>query len=167
MDFHFLTTDNGEIPSVTIDGKPLALISLTYSWLTSTDNAEDGANVCVADGYFEGEVVPRRFVFNILGHFAREEPYIKSDGRVFEVCVDPGMSDETEVWQETAFLDIKVGSIIRIRDNGKYYTDQHGNNLCVVNDISENLAGIIGCDPLPDKNAKDAKNEFLSCNEVK
>ena len=151
MDFHFLITDDGKIPSVIIDGRHLALISLTYSWHTKTDKVADGANVCVADGCFDGELVPRRFVFDILGKWAREEPYIDKSGRVFEVCVEPGTSSETEVWKETAFLDIKVGNIIRILENGEYYTDQKGDNLWVVNNIAQNLAGIIDCDPLPAK----------------
>ena len=148
MKINFELKDDGSIPIVTVDGQQLSVISLTYAWRTITDKISDGANICIVDGFLNGGTLPRRFLFNILEGITKEEPYINEMERVFEVCVDPGVSSETEVWQKTPFKDLKNGQLIRIIDNGQYYKDLNGNALWVIVDTTEILQGKINIEPV-------------------
>ena len=148
MKINFELKDDGSIPIVTVDGQQLSVISLTYAWRTITDKISDGANICIVDGFLNGGTLPRRFLFNILEGTAKEEPYINESERVFEVCVDPGVSSETEVWQKTPFKDLKNGQLVRIIDNGQYYKDLNGNALWVIVDTTEILQGKINIEPV-------------------
>lgn len=147
MKIEFVLHDNGTIPLVFIDHTPLAVESLTYAFHTKTDKIYEGANICIIDGYLNGETLPRRFLFDILKGEAKEESYINDTERVFEVCVDPGISSETEVWKKTAFKDLKDGNLIRILDAGQYYKDLNGNALWVVIDTKGILQGTINVEP--------------------
>lgn len=148
MKINFELKDDGSIPIVYIDGQRLRIVSLTYAWHTITDETSDGANICIIDGFLNGEITPRRFLFDILKGEAKEEPYINEMERVFEVCVDPGVSSETEVWQKTPFKDLKNGQLVRIIDNGQYYKDLNGNALWVIVDTTEILQGKISIEPV-------------------
>lgn len=148
MKINFELKDDGSIPIVTVDGQQLSVISLTYAWHTITDETSDGANICIIDGFLNGEITPRRFLFDILKGEAKEEPYINEAERVFEVCVDPGVSSETEVWQKTPFKDLKNGQLVHIIDNGQYYKDLNGNALWVIVDTTEILQGKINIEPV-------------------
>jgi len=147
MKINFEIKDDGSLPIVYIDGQQLSVVSLTYAWHT-TDKVSDGANICIIDGFLNGEITPRRFLFDILKGEAKEEPYINEAERVFEVCVDPGVSSETEVWQKTPFKDLKNGQLVRIIDNGQYYKDLNGNALWVIVDTTEILQGKINIEPV-------------------
>ena len=147
MKINFELKDDGSIPIVTVDGQQLSVISLTYAWRTITDKISDGANICIVDGFLNGGTLPRRFLFNILEGITKEEPYINEMERVFEVCVDPGVSSETEVWQKTPFKDLKNGQLVRIIDNGQYYKDLNGNALWVVIDTKGVMQGTINVEP--------------------
>lgn len=149
MKINFELKDDGSIPIVTVDGQQLNVISLTYAWHTITDKISDGANICIADGFLNGEVLPRRFLFNILEGTTKEEPYINEMERVFEVCVDPGDFEETEVWVKTPFKDLKAGNLVRIIDAGVYYKDLSGNMLWVVVNVDKILEGRIDVEPVP------------------
>jgi len=147
MKVEFVLHDNGTIPLVFIDHQQLAVESLTYAFHTKTDKVYEGANICIIDGYLNGETLPRRFLFDILKGEAKEESYINDTERVFEVCVDPGVSAETEVWQKTAFKDLKDGNLVRILDAGQYYKDLNGNALWVVIDTKGVMQGTINVEP--------------------
>ena len=147
MKIKFELKDDGSIPIVTVDGQKLSIVSLTYAWHTITDKISDGANICVVDGFLNGETLPRRFLFNILEGTAKEEPYINESERVFEVCVDPGDSEETEVWVKTPFKDLQTGNLVRIIDAGQYYKDLNGNALWVVIDTKGIMQGTINVEP--------------------
>lgn len=148
MKINFELKDDGSIPIVYIDGQRLSIVSLTYAWHTITAETSDGANICIIDGFLNGEITPRRFLFNILEGTAKEEPYINETERVFEVCIDPGVSSETEVWQKTPFKDLKNGQLVRIIDNGQYYKDLNGNGLWVIVDTTEIMQGKINIEPV-------------------
>lgn len=147
MKIKFELKDDGSIPIVTVDGQKLSIVSLTYAWHTITDKISDGANICVVDGFLNGETLPRRFLFNILEGTTKEEPYINETERVFEVCVDPGDSEETEVWVKTPFKDLKAGNLVRIIDAGVYYKDLNGNALWVVIDTKGIMQGTVNVEP--------------------
>jgi hypothetical protein len=149
MKINFELKDDGSIPIVTVDGQQLSVISLTYAWHTITDKISDGANICIVDGFLNGGTLPRRFLFNILKGTTKEEPYINESERVFEVCVDPGDSAETEVWVKTPFADLKAGNLVRIIDAGIYYKDLSGNMLWVVVNVDKILEGRIDVEPVP------------------
>jgi hypothetical protein len=148
MKINFEIKDDGSLPIVYIDGQRLSIVSLTYAWHTITAETSDGANICIIDGFLNGKITPRRFLFDILKGEAKEEPYINEAERVFEVCVDPGVSSETEVWQKTPFKDLKNGQLVRIIDNGQYYKDLNGNALWVIVDTTEILQGKINIEPV-------------------
>ena len=147
MKIKFELKDDGSIPIVTVDGQKLSIVSLTYAWHTITDKISDGANICIVDGFLNGGTLPRRFLFNILEGTAKEEPYINESERVFEVCVDPGDSEETEVWVKTPFKDLQTGNLVRIIDAGQYYKDLNGNALWVVIDTKGIMQGTINVEP--------------------
>lgn len=147
MKIKFELKDDGSIPIVTVDGQKLSIVSLTYAWHTITDKISDGANICVVDGFLNGETLPRRFLFNILEGTTKEEPYINETERVFEVCVDPGASAETEIWVKTPFKDLQTGNLVRIIDAGQYYKDLNGNALWVVIDTKGIMQGTINVEP--------------------
>lgn len=147
MKIKFELKDDGSIPIVTVDGQKLSIVSLTYAWHTITDKISDGANICIVDGFLNGETLPRRFLFNILEGTTKEEPYINETERVFEVCVDPGDSEETEVWVKTPFKDLRTGNLVRIIDAGQYYKDLNGNALWVVIDTKGIMQGTINVEP--------------------
>lgn len=152
MKINFELKDDGSIPIVTVDGQKLSIVSLTYAWHTITDKISDGANICIVDGFLNGEVLPRRFLLNILEGTAKEEPYINESERVFEVCVDPGDSEETEVWVKTPFKDLKAGNLVRIIDAGVYYRDLSNNMLWVVVNVDKILEGRIDIEPIVSPN---------------
>ena len=147
MKINFELKDDGSIPIVTVDGQKLSIVSLTYAWHTITDKISDGANICIVDGFLNGEALPRRFLFNILEGTTKEEPYINETERVFEVCVDPGDSAETEIWVKTPFKDLQTGNLVRIIDAGQYYKDLNGNALWVVIDTKGITQGTINVEP--------------------
>lgn len=147
MKINFEIKDDGTIPIVHVDGNPLAVESLTYAFHTKTDHVYEGANICIIDGYLNGEIMPRRFLFDILKGEAKEESYINDAERVFEVCADPGDSAETEIWVKTPFKDLQTGNLVRIIDAGQYYKDLNGNALWVVIDTKGIMQGTINVEP--------------------
>lgn len=143
MKFSFVIKDDGSLPVVYIDDARLSVISLTYAWETKTDKVGSGANVCIVDGYFENSTVSRRFVFNILTGIVTEESLEATSGRIFEVCVNIGTTQEMEKWAITPFLDLKVGDMIRIKDAGQYHRDLDGCGVWTVTDTTRLTKGFI------------------------
>ena len=137
MKFKFTINDNGMLPLVQIDDAWLVIVSLTYAWKTKTDQVDDGANICIVDGYLHGETVLRRFVFDIFNNSATEVRPENESWRVFEVCVDKGTSPESEVWVKTPQTDLKVGNIIRILDAVQYHHALDGCGVWIVTDIKD------------------------------
>lgn len=60
----FEIKDDGSVPIVFVNGRRLHLVSIAYKWITASD-VSAGSNVCVAEGYFEGEADLKRFMFDI------------------------------------------------------------------------------------------------------
>lgn len=88
MIFSFSVQDNGAIPIVHIDNSKVAIVHLTYAWRTKTDNASEGAKVCIVDGYINGQMTLRRFVFNIAAGVVTEIPMEvnETEGSYEELC---------------------------------------------------------------------------------
>jgi len=61
--FSFVISATRE-PEVTIAGKKLALVALTYNWATKTDRV-GGPNIAIASGYLDEEFELRIFYLNI------------------------------------------------------------------------------------------------------
>ena len=147
MKLNFTIKDDGSLPVVRIDGARLSIVMLTYIWQTRTDAVFSDANKCVVDGYFEGNTVLRRFLFDILTGAVTEEPIEIVGQRVFEVYIAPTTFPEIETWEVRAFQDLKVGDIIRIKDAGQYHRDLDGCGVWTVTDTTRLTKGFI--DVLP------------------
>ena len=74
MKFSFVVHDSGVKPLVFIDHVPLAVVNFTYAWCTKTTPVDSVANICIVDGYLEGETNLRRFLFDVLKGEVKEEP---------------------------------------------------------------------------------------------
>ena len=64
---------DGSVPVVYIDGEKMALVSLYYGWHTETDTPGEGRNVCIAEGFLEGEPDTRRIVFDFSKKIEKEQ----------------------------------------------------------------------------------------------
>lgn len=69
----FIIKDDGTIPVVLINGCKLNLVSLIYKWHTMTDKVEDGANVCIVEGYLNDDPTLRRYLFDTTSKMLKKE----------------------------------------------------------------------------------------------
>ncbi|MDD3288406.1 MAG: hypothetical protein PHX43_05305 [Alphaproteobacteria bacterium] len=69
----FIIRDDGAIPVVFIGGCKLNLVSLIYKWHTKTDKVEDGANLCIVEGYLNDDPTLRRYLFDTTSKILKKE----------------------------------------------------------------------------------------------
>ena len=67
METSFEIKSDGSIPRVIIGGRKLHLVSIAYKWHTATDTSP-GENICLVEGYFDGETDLKRFAFDVPKH---------------------------------------------------------------------------------------------------
>lgn len=68
--FRFII-NNDCVPEVTINGKKIAVVAVTYNWATKTENVT-GPNVAIVGGCINGEFDTRIFYLNFDTGLATE-----------------------------------------------------------------------------------------------
>jgi hypothetical protein len=69
----FIIRDDGTMPIVFIGGCKLGLVSVIYKWHTKTDKVEDGANLCIVEGYLNDDPTLRRYLFDTTSKILKKE----------------------------------------------------------------------------------------------